>query len=316
VQFLPLLLQQNHPDFEVIVVNDGSTDKSEEVLHKLARLYSHLQIISLENDENRLLKGKKYALTAGINSAKHAWILVTDADCAPNSPNWATEMLAETAAAPTTEIVLGYRPYILEKTGLNTWTRFETLYTALQYFGLADWGLPYMGVGRNLLYKKELFINNKGLDEHGDLHSGDDDLFIRDVARADNTAICLKTESFVRSVPKQGWADYLRQKRRHLSTSTRYKPIVQLLLGLLSASQIGFYAFFIFNLFITDSHTIFLLLALFLLRWLCLLDTVRRAKQVFKERFSWLAILGCDVFLTLYLIYFSFSFILPKKRAW
>ncbi len=313
--FLPLLLAQNHPNYEVIVVNDGSTDKTEEVLRKMAILYRDLQIITLKNEGNRALKGKKHALTTGINSAKHDWVLVTDADCVPNSLNWASAMLAETVDA-NTEIVLGYSPYIFEKSWLNTWIRFETLYTALQYFGLANWGLPYMGVGRNLLYKKELFIRNKGVDKHGDLHSGDDDLFIRDVANAVNTATCENMESFVRSIPKANWSDYLAQKRRHLSTSTRYKPSIQLILGLLSFSQIGFYAFFILNLFISEIHTVYLLIALFLLRWLCILDTVRRAKKVFKERFSWLEILTADIFLVFYLFYFSFSFILPKKKTW
>lgn len=318
LQFLPLVLQQNYAVYEVIVVNDGSTDETATVLKELQRTYSNLKTINLERVENRVLKGKKHALTVGIEAAVYDWILVTDADCAPNSPNWAQAMFAETQQKTTlkTQLVLGYSPYKNEKTALNTWIRFETVYTALQYMGLAAWGLPYMGVGRNMLYDKTLFLKNNGLAAHGDLLSGDDDLFVRDVATAENTVICLNAESFVTSDPKRKLADYLNQKKRHISTSTRYKLKIQVLLSLLSFSQLGLFLFFGLCLFFVETATLYLLIALFLMRWLCILDTLRRAKMAFRERFSGYSVLFCDVFLSFYLFYLSFSFLLPNTKRW
>ncbi len=317
-KFLPLVLQQNYPNFEVIVVNDASCDDSEIVLRELARTYANLQIISLNNAENRVLKGKKHALTAGINSTTSNWILVTDADCAPSSSNWISAMFAETKKNRTkkTNIVLGYSPYCFEKNWLNTWIRFETVYTALQYFGMAAWGAPYMGVGRNMLYNKALFIQNNGLNAHGNLHSGDDDLFMRDVATAHNTTFCLNLQSFVKSVPKKNLKAYLQQKQRHLSTATSYKLQTQLILGLLSFSQIGVFCFFALNVFLGNLENLPLVFALFLLRWLSFLDTIRRAKTVFQERFSWFDALSCDVLLTVYLVFFAFKMFLPAKKNW
>ena len=318
-QFLPLLLQQNYDVYELIVVNDGSTDETATVLGELQRTYSNLKIITLDLSENRVLKGKKHALTVGIEAAAHDWILVTDADCAPNSPNWARVMFAETHQKNTTlnkQLVLGYSPYKDESTVLNTWIRFETVYTALQYMGLAVWGLPYMGVGRNMLYDKALFLRNNGLEAHGDLLSGDDDLFVRDVATAENTTICLNAESFVRSEPKRDLTAYLTQKKRHISTSVRYKLGVQILLSLLSFSQLGLFLSFGLCLFVVETTTLYLVIALFLMRWLFILDVFRRAKAAFRERFSGYDVLFCDVLLSFYLFYLSFSFVLPKAKRW
>ncbi len=317
-KFLPLVLQQNYPNFEVIVVNDASTDESEAVLREFARSYANLHIVSLDDVENRQLKGKKHALTMGINRANSNWILVTDADCAPNSPDWISMMFAQAKATRRTKtsIILGYSPYFYAKNWLNTWIRFETIYTALQYFGMAAWGAPYMGVGRNMLYDKALFIQNKGLAAHGNIASGDDDLFMRDVATAHNTAFCLNPTTYVKSVPKENLNAYLKQKKRHLSTATSYKIKTQLILGLLSLSQIGVFCFFILQFIWGNTENLPLIIALFLLRWLSFLDTMRRAKTTFQERFSWFQLLFCDVLLTFYLVFFSFIMLFSKKEKW
>src|SRR5688572_33381892 len=120
------------------------------------------------------------------------------------------------------EVVLGYGAYYKRPGMLNKLIRFETFHSALQYFSLALAGLPYMGVGRNLSYKKELFLRNKGFSSINHVLSGDDDLFINQVATKHNVNVVLDQEAFTLSEPKRRFKDWIRQKNRHYSTGKYY----------------------------------------------------------------------------------------------
>lgn len=233
---LPYFLNQDYPDFEVIVVNDASSDNSLEILLEFKRKNPNLRIAYLTTKVSR---GKKAALSKGIKAAKNNILLLSDADCRPASSKWLEHMQA--FIRDPVEIGLGYSPYIREKGILNAYVRFETVYSAIQYISFAFVGMPYMGVGRNLIYRKHLFHEAGGFDDHMDVTSGDDDLFINAVATPANTRVILSPEAFVFSRAKSSWRGYYRQKSRHLSTSTRYRPVHQLLLGALSASHFGHY---------------------------------------------------------------------------
>ncbi|WP_282783709.1 glycosyltransferase [Phaeodactylibacter xiamenensis] len=237
-QNLPLFLAQDYPDFEVLVVNDASTDNSLEILLEFKRKSPNLRVANLTTKVSR---GKKAALSKGIKAAKHSILLLSDADCRPVSSKWLEHMQA--FIRDRVEIGLGYSPYIREKGILNATIRFETVYSAVQYSSFAFVGMPYMGVGRNLIYRKHLYREAGGFDDHMDVTSGDDDLFINAVATPYNTRVILSPEAFVFSKAKSSWRGYYRQKSRHLSTGTRYRPVHQLLLGALSASHFGHYVF-------------------------------------------------------------------------
>src|SRR6185436_19414615 len=122
------------------------------------------------------------------------------------------------------EIVLGYGAYHKTKGLLNKLIRFETFHTALQYLSYALAGVPYMGVGRNLSYKKDLFLRNKGFASINHVPSGDDDLFINKVATKKNTKVLIDRDAITRSIPKTTWGAWLRQKARHYTTARYYKP--------------------------------------------------------------------------------------------
>lgn len=231
-QNLSYFLDQDYPDFEVIVVNDHSFDKSLAFLLNLQRKSRILRVVDLKE---ATLPGKKAALTEGIKAAKNGIILVSDADCRPCSPNWINKM--QSVIQQKVAIGLGYSPYTSKRGFLNVFIRFETVYTACQYFSFALVGLPYMGVGRNLIYTKSLFFEQGGFDQHAHIASGDDDLFINQVATGNNTRIILNSDAFVISFPKRTWKGYYHQKSRHLTTGIKYKPVHKLLLGTLSASH-------------------------------------------------------------------------------
>ena len=240
---LPVLLNQNYPDFEVIVVNDQSQDDSNHIVKAYQKDYSNLRLIQLEKNRHRQF-GKKIPLTVGIKGAKHGLIMLTDADCKPNSKEW----LAEMASSYTSnkQVVIGYGPFYKRKGFLNQFIRFDMVSIAITYLSAAKTGLPYMGVGRNMGYSKELFIDNEGFKKHYHIASGDDDLLIRDVATRKNVAININPNTFVYSEAKTTLEGWITQKRRHFTTAPEYKLINKLFLGIFPMSlYLMWFSFFI-----------------------------------------------------------------------
>lgn len=235
---LSLVLKQNYPEFEVVVVNDCSYDESLDFLKELKTSYSHLKIVDIP-EHDRYKHGKKFAVTLGIKAASHEYLLFTDADCRPESDQWIRHM--QSSFNEDKSIVLGFSPYIKHFSFLNAIIRYETFITGFQYLSFALAGKPYMGVGRNMAYRKELFFANKGFAAHMHIQSGDDDLFVNHVATSRNTAVQLHPDSFVNSIPKYTWMSYFEQKHRHLSTGRHYKKRDKFNLVTLSVTGLLFY---------------------------------------------------------------------------
>jgi glycosyltransferase involved in cell wall biosynthesis len=238
-KFLPSVLEQDYSNFQIVLINDASYDDTFEVMEEFAHKHSNIKLVNVVNNE-AFWANKKYALTLGIKAAKHNHLLFTDADCKPLSKHWITEMSA--CFTEEKSIVLGYGSYSkIKKSFLNKVIRFETLLTAIQYFSFAKLGIPYMGVGRNLAYKKEAFFNANGFMSHMYIRSGDDDLFINQIATPQNTEICFSEDSFTESTPKTTFKDWLIQKRRHITTAKHYKGKHKFLLALFYVSQFHFW---------------------------------------------------------------------------
>ncbi|MCG9793046.1 glycosyltransferase [Flavobacterium algicola] len=238
-QFIPLLAEQDYPDFEIILIDDASSDNTLEVFEAFEKQYPNVRLVKVKNNE-AFWGNKKYALTLGIKSAKKDYLLFTDADCYPTSKDWITAMSSQFTMHKT--IVLGYGGYEkVAKSFLNKMIRFETVITALQYLSWAKSGHPYMGVGRNLAYKKEVFFNVNGFISHIQVRSGDDDLFINEASNSKNTTIAYMADSFTYSKPKTTYKEWLTQKRRHISTAQHYKTIDKIQLATFYSSQLLFF---------------------------------------------------------------------------
>lgn len=243
---LPGILVQNYKTtHEVVVVNDNSVDDTKYLLDEFKKSFKNINQILL-SQEAKLISGKKFPLSMGIKSAKYEVLLLTDADCVPSSENWISAM--QNGYTDDIEIVLGYGAYKKKKGILNKLIRFDTFHTALQYLSYALAGLPYMGVGRNLSYKKEVFIRNKGFSSINMIPSGDDDLFINQVANKKNIAIVIDASAHTISNPKSTWTEWMKQKYRHYTTAKYYKPFHQFLLGLYSISLTILYPLFIISI--------------------------------------------------------------------
>ncbi len=235
---LPLILEQDYPNFQVIVVNDCSWDESEKALEEYEDAYPHLKVVTLQEQE-RYKHGKKFALSLGIKAAVNETLLFTDADCYPSGKNWLKEMTKN--ISDQKDIVIGYGAYEKSSGLLNKWIRFDTVFNAIQYLSNAIIGNTYMGVGRNLCYKRSLFFKNKGFASHYHMLSGDDDLFINETATSKNVSVEINPESFTFSHPKNSFFSWFRQKKRHMSTGNFYTLKHRLMLGLFFLSQLLFY---------------------------------------------------------------------------
>lgn len=239
---LPYILQQNYPNYEVVVINDCSSDESDLILLDIQREFAHLKVVTI-TEHARYKTGKKFALTLGIKAAKHEHLLFTDADCKPATLNWITRMAA--GFTGNTAIVLGYSPYTRTSNFLNPFIRFETLKTAINYLSAALTGNAYMGIGRNLAYTKTLFFNAKGFASHMHVLSGDDDLFVNQNATADNTAIEIHPDTFIYTDAKTTLSGWFRQKKRHMGVGKLYKNKHRRMLSFDAVSGFLFYVLFI-----------------------------------------------------------------------
>jgi len=256
-QFLPSILEQDYPEYEVVVVNDASDDDTNELLQDISRKYSHLKVIQFARNLN-FFTGKKFPLSLGIKSAAHDVLVFTDADCRPRDNQWISRMASH--YDDKTEIVLGYGAYEKKKGILNTLIRYDTFHVAVQYLSFSLMGLTYMGVGRNLSYRKSLFYRLKGFTSHYKIASGDDDLFINRAANRKNATIEISPESHTISVPEKRWRRYIRQKKRHLTTAKYYKWKFKILLTAYSVSQ--FFVWLLFFVLIFYKFNMFYLLVL------------------------------------------------------
>lgn len=264
-KFLPSVLNQNYSNYEVVVVNDCSEDDTQYVLEEFKEKYNHLKVTQIKKDE-KFSHGKKLALLVGIKSAKNNILLLTDADCKPVSDYW-IKTIVSNYFKPGIEIVLGYGGFFKEKGFLNKIIRYDAYFIALQYLSFALAGIPYMGTGRNLSYKKDFFFKNKGFASFSHLLSGDDDLFINKTANKNNTAVCINNKSFTLSVPKNSFKEWLIQKKRHYSTFKYYKFKNIVLIIIEPLSRAIFYLAFLVMIFFWKGYYL-LIISLFALRFI------------------------------------------------
>lgn len=309
---LPAILTQDYKKFEVVVVDDCSTDDTELVLNVLMKKYKRLRTTKIIPDK-KFTHGKKLAITVGIKAAQYEWLVFTDADCIPVSDQWLNRI--QENFSDQTEIVLGYGAYHTYDGWLNKYIRYDTVTIAIQYLSYALKGTPYMGVGRNLAYKKSLFFKNKGFASHYNILSGDDDLFVNEVANKKNTSIEFHPESFTVSEPKFKWKQWIIQKRRHFITANRYKAKHIFMLGAEPLTRALFYLTFIVLLSIGVNWPY--ILGLGLLRFIFMLVIIKLSVDRLHEKklMPWIVIFDFISMFINFILYLTTSF-RSKKLKW
>jgi glycosyltransferase involved in cell wall biosynthesis len=305
LEFLPKVLEQNYPIFQVVLVNDRSWDETLDVMEALAMKFPNIKVVNIPNSGKDKF-AKKFALTLGIKAAIHDQMVFIDADCYPSSQNWLREMAGQFTTSKT--LVLGVGGYERAKGFLNRIIRFDACYIAMNYLSFAKVGKPYMGVGRNLAYKNELYDSIRGFKSHYHIPSGDDDLFVNEAATKKNTVISFNEDSITLSPAKDSKLLWFRQKRRHFSTGKHYKGFHKVLLGLLPIS----YLLFVLSMipFIIFHPLWYIAPAMLLLRWILLwLSLYKVAKTMQSSDVIWLA-----PFFEMVLLFLNPFLILTHKR--
>ena len=304
------LVQQYQTTHEVIVVDDNSFDDSKYLLEEFQKMYKQLHVVQLKQ-EAKLIPGKKFPLSVGIKTAKYEIVLLTDADCVPATEFWIDKM--QQTFDDETEIVLGYGAYHKQKGLLNKIVRWETFHTALQYFSYALAGKTYMGVGRNLSYKKAIFFRHKGFTAHNNLPSGDDDLFINMAATKTNTKINIDKDTFTLSESPKTWQEWIRQKNRHYSTGKFYKPAHKFLLGLYSLSHFLFYPLLAIALLFYNRQ---LALIVFGISFLVQAVVLYPCMKKLNESNLYPLFLLIDIWMFFYYLIFAATIFKKPKKVW
>jgi glycosyltransferase involved in cell wall biosynthesis len=304
------LVQEYRTTHEIIVVDDNSFDDSKYLLEEMQKKFRQLHIVELKQ-EAMLISGKKFPLSMGIKAAKYEILLLTDADCVPASEHWIEKMQA--TYNDDTEIVLGYGAYHKLRGLLNKIIRWETLHAALQYMSYSLAGITYMGVGRNLSYKKTIFFRHKGFSAHNHVASGDDDLFINTAATKTNTGINIDKDTFTLSEPAKTWRQWIKQKSRHHSTGKYYKPKHQFLLGLYAFSHFMFYPLLIASaIFFNWQLALIVFFVRFIVQQIVFLPVTKKLDE--KDLYPWM--LFFDIGMFFYYLFFAISLFKKPRVAW
>ena len=317
-RFLPLVLEQDYLNYEVIIVNDGSCDDTEDIIKDLQKVYQNLYITNIPQ-ETRIISHKKLAITVGVKAAKNEILLFTDADCRPLTPNWITTMVRN--FDEQTEFVIGHGNYYREKGFVSKMVSYDTLTIAMQYMGFALLGHPYMGVGRNMAYRKSTFFRLKGFAGFLHIASGDDDLLINAFGKKHNTRIEPSCEAETLSLPKTTFRDWYYQKLRHLSTVDVYKSGSKLWVGLEPFSRGLFYLTTLLLIILGSNNPILLAITIgsFLFRFLVQLIIINSTAKVYKDKGFGLSIILFDILLpliTLYILTIGKIFRRKAKFIW
>jgi cellulose synthase/poly-beta-1,6-N-acetylglucosamine synthase-like glycosyltransferase len=310
-QLVPILLAQQYADFEVIVVNDRSNDNTYDFLLEETKKDSRLKMVNVKAVPEHV-NNKKYAITLGIRAAANDWILLTDADCRPNTDRWVHSM--SEGMGDDRQILLGFSPYFEKPGFLNLFVRFESLITGIQYLAFALVRNPYMGVGRNLAYRKSLFLEKKGFNNIQHIIGGDDDLFVNQHANAKNTAVKLDPDSVVFSIPETTWSSFFYQKVRHLSVGKRYRSGDKLLLGLFQFTWI--ITLFVGLPLLVLYTYYYVVIAVLLVRLLLMIWSVQAIVKRAGLGYKYWAIPALDFLYPIYYISTGLVALLTKKVRW
>lgn len=283
---LPYFLNQNYPVYEVIVVNSGSTDDTDVVLKAAEQNYSQLYhtFIPAGSDE---VNEKKLAITLGVKAAKYDIVLFSESYCRPTSNNWIREFGKEFTKGK--DILLGYsRVVFTNRVRLGNFIRYDNLIHHLKFLSMSIAGKPFMGIGRNMAYKKELFFENKGLSSVLGIDGGEDDLYINRISSRKNTEVLLSRDSITETDSVDGFLTWRSIKSKYLYTKQFYKGPANFILGFETITKHLFYLILLFSIVASIYFSNYILLGfsvfLFLIRFVTLLLIINKNSMLFDSR--------------------------------
>lgn len=315
-QNLPAILNQNYPDFEVIIVNIGFTEETHNLIQSLKLEYTNLYDTFLPYEPlEKKTDRKKLALTLGIKAAKKEVLLFTEADTKPDSEEWISSMMKN--MTDDKDVVIGYS-YFSEIKGLwGRIARFDNLIYSLQYLSSAIRKKPYIGVYRNLAYRKELFFNNKGFSSSLN-YEHSEGIFLNRMMNDKNVAVSIHQDSFVstpldKSVKWRNGRIFSYKIKKHFDKFKFQRN--QFYLEILS--RYLFYAVFTLLLTLSICNQNWLILSysglLFIIKLLVQTITINKSAKYFKSGKFIFSFIIVEILQPIYNLYFKL--LSTRKRS-
>lgn len=290
--------------FEVILVDDGSTDNSLQIATELSKDHSNYKVFTATNKK---YPGKKGALDFGINQARNNFIMITDADCKP-SPNWLTSYSENFSMG--FDVLFGLAPFEQKEKFINKLSCFENLRSSILTISLAELNLPYSAAARNFGFRISAYKKLGGYGNTLETLSGDDDLFLREAIKNKLKIGVVKDEdAFVLSDSKSNLKDYINQKARHTKTSFFYLPHHKLILGFWHSINI----LLVLSLLLVSINM--LLIIPFLIKIISDIIAIRISQKKLKYTFNLFEIIFFQIFYELFLV-INFLFAFKKNISW
>lgn len=276
---LPYLLEQDYPDYEVVMVDYLSHDDTPFVLKVCSENYDNFKPVSFPEDVN-MFQGKKYPLSIGIQSAKGDVILLTDPDCVPRSLTWVREMM-KGYSVPGVKMVMSYAGIKQEKGLLNLFQQYDNLCDTASWMSASLSGHPYTATGRNLSYRRDFFFAQGAFCSHYSEPEGADDMFVNQNANGSNSILSLESGGFVDMEAKESFRQWRLLRRRRYATKRYYPTATKLRLALHPIAMVLFYAA-IATLLVQSVCPWFIPTALFVLTWTWQIVTFSRLTKRFE----------------------------------
>lgn len=267
---LKAILEQDYPDFELVLINDYSSDNSLELLEAFKIEHPKLPIHICDVKENQNFYGcKKYALFLGIKNATYEHLLFTDANSKPSSKHWIQEM--SKGFQKEKQLILGYSTYSKRKGLFNLLLRFDSLLNTINSLSFANARMTYMGVGRNLAFTHKAYDANYGFISHVRIPYGEDDLFINEVATKANTSLVWSKDAHIETEALQDMKAWSYQHKQRAHTFKYYKTRHKLILSGYFISRLLFWLCAIASFFLLSWQLATSLIGIrILIQYLCI----------------------------------------------
>lgn len=316
---LPKLLEQNYPSYEVIVVNDGSTEESCNLLKQLVKKYPNLHHTFLPR-EAKYTNRKKMCLNIGIKAAHNEQLIIVDADCEPESNAWLSYIMRNYTSE--VDLVLGFSDFREKKGFLNKLIGYENLLSTMQFMGFALKGRVIKGNGHNISYKKSIVVKNKAVSSHLRLEYGDDDLLVQEISTAKNVRIEFSPDSVIHANRKISFKNYLYDKEKKLMTQEQYKKSLKALLYIDKISNLAYKIILIgllsYSLVSTDRLLLLITFSIFFIKATTHSIVVNKTAKILREKNFYLTSLLIEFikpFISLYVL-IKKSMSKNKKNTW
>ncbi|MDQ1771381.1 glycosyltransferase [Labilibaculum sp. A4] len=307
---LSLFLEQEYPDFELILVNDGSEDETETIIKEFQKRYPHLRSTKIPLDD-KFQHNKKLALSIGIKAAKNEKIIFTNIHSKPSSSKWLQEFVNSWDKG----VHIGYANFENKKGFFYNFLKFDLLSKNIKSAGFASSGNAHSGNGDNLGYKKSDFFANKGFVKHSHFEAGYDHLMVFQLAKLSGASVCLQPEAKINLSSICAFDQWIRINR-HYYKCRKYLPFkIRLLTDLEPISKMIFYSISIYALLFT--HLYFFVAIIYLTKIILIGTLFKISTRHLKEENLFLSSYLYEIFVLFSKIYFlSTNFILSKSNQW